>query len=204
LLKAGERTQKQGKEDASHQRMQFNDHVAQGELYKPWSAFNHPLYGEIEIGGWTKMSSRLPHTFMLQDLAHRNASAVIFSAGQTPEIKMELIGKEKIGKDLYQVRIRLVNDHAMPSQTYQSMKNKSHRKDILKVTGSSISVVAGGELIDAHMNTAVYKEYKPQIQFIQMPGFGKAEYQFLISGKGNVTVDYSSLKAKDQKLELNL
>jgi len=204
LNKPGERTRQQGKEDASHQRMQFNDHVVQGELYKPWTAFNHPLYGEIEIGGWTKMSSRLPHPFMLQDLVHRNASAVIFSAEQTPEIKVELMGKEKIGKNLYQVRIRLLNDRAIPSQTYQSMKNKSHRKDILEVTGSSIKVVAGGRLTDAHMNQAVYKEHKPQIQFIQMPGFGKAEYQFLISGKGDVSVDYSSIKAKDQKLEFSL
>jgi len=204
LKKQGERNRDQGKEDSNHQRMQFNDHVVQGELYKPWTAFNHPLYGEIEIGGWTKMSSRLPHTFMLQDLAHRNASAVIFSAGQTPEIKMELIGKELIGKDLYQVRVRLSNEHAIPSLTYQAIKNKSHRKDILKVSGPSIHVAAGGELMNAHMNQVLYKEYKSQVQFIQIPGFGKLEYQFLISGKGSVTVDYSSEKAKDQKLEFNL
>jgi len=204
LKKPGERNREQGKQDASHQRMQFNDHVAQGELYKAWTSFTHPVYGEIEIGGWTKMSSRLPHPFMLQDLVHRNASAVIFSAGQTPEIKVELMDKEKIGKNLYQVRIRLLNDNAIPSQTYQSIKNKVHRKDILKVTGSSIDVVAGGKLMDAHMNQAVYKEYKPQIQFIHLPGFGKVEYQFLISGKGNVIVDYSSTKAKDQKLEFTL
>ena len=204
LKKPGERNRDQGKEDSNHQRMQFNDHVVQGELYKPWYAFNHPLYGEIEIGGWTKMSSRLPHTFMLQDLAHRNASAVIFSAGQTPEIKMELIGKELIGKYLYQVRVRLSNEHAIPSLTYQAIKNKSHRKDILKVSGPSIHVAAGGELMDAHMNQVLYKEHKSQVQFIQIPGFGKLEYQFLISGKGSVTVDYSSEKAKDQKLEFNL
>jgi hypothetical protein len=84
------------------------------------------------------------------------------------------------------------------------MKNKSHRKDILKVSGSSIQVHAGGELKDAFMNQTVYKENKPQIQFLQMPGFGKREYQFLISGKGSVTVDFSSLKAKDQKLEFSL
>jgi len=204
LKKPGERNRDQGKEDSNHQRMQFNDHVVQGELYKPWTAFNHPLYGEIEIGGWTKMSSRLPHTFMLQDLVHRNASAVIFSAGQTPEIKIELIGKELIGKDLYQVRVRLSNEHAIPSLTYQAIKNKSHRKDILKVSGPSIHVAAGGELMDAHMNQVLYKEHKSQVQFIQIPGFGKLEYQFLISGKGSVTVDYSSEKAKDQKLEFNL
>ena len=117
---------------------------------------------------------------------------------------MELIGKELIGKDLYQVRIRLLNEHAIPSLTYQSIKNKSHRKDILKVSGPSIHVAAGGELKDAHMNQVLYKEHKSQVQFIQIPGFGKLEYQFLISGKGSVTVDYSSEKAKDQKLEFNL
>jgi len=178
--------------------------VAQGELFKPWSKFKHPVYGEIEIGGWTKMSSRLPHPFMLQDLVHRNASAVIFSAAQTPEIKMELMAKEKIGKDLYQVRIRLVNDNAIPTLPYQSVKNNSHRKDLLSVTGSTVNVLAGGELKDAHMNQASYKEHKPQVQLIQMPGFGKVEYQFLISGKGQVTIHYSSLKAKDRKLEFNL
>ena len=204
LKKADERDRDPGAGDSNHQRLKFNDHVVQGELYKPWTPYMHPVYGEIEIGGWTKMSSRLPHPFMLQDLVHRNASAVIFSAAQTPEIKVELMEKEKIGKNLYQVRIRLLNDHATPTLTYQSLKNKSHREDILKISGPSIQVVAGGELMDAHMNQAVYKEHKPQIQFIQIPGFGKVEYQFLISGKGNVTVDYSSLKAQDQKLEFTL
>ena len=62
---------------------------------------------------------------------------------------MQLMEKKKIGKDLYQVRIRLLNDNAIPTLTYQSLKNKSHRKDILKVSGASIEVVAGGELRDA-------------------------------------------------------
>ena len=204
LNKPGERKRESGSGDFDHQRLKFNDHVVQGELYKAWTTYEHPVYGEIEIGGWTKMSSRLPHPFMLQDLVHRNASAVIFSAAQTPEIKLELVEKEKIGKDLYQVRIRLINDQAIPTLPYQAIKNKSHRQDILKVSGSSIQVNAGGELKDAFMNQAVYKEHKPQIQFLQMPGFGKREYQFLISGKGSVTVDFSSLKAKDQKLEFSL
>ena len=84
--------------------MEFNDHVAQGELYKPWTKYMHPLYGEIEIGGWTKMSSRLPHPFMLQDLVHRNASAVIFSAGQTPEIKLELKMRKGVKKNKLELK----------------------------------------------------------------------------------------------------
>jgi zinc carboxypeptidase len=71
--------------DTTRERLKFNDHLAQGELYKPWESYSHPTYGEIEIGGWVKFSSRLPAPFMLKDLVHRNAMAMIFAAKQTPE-----------------------------------------------------------------------------------------------------------------------
>ena len=203
-VKPGESSRGEGAESASHQRLQFNDHLAQGELYKPWTPFNHPEFGEIEIGGWVKMSSRLPHPFMLQDLVHRNASAVIFSAEQTPEVRMELIHKEEINKGLYKVRVRLVNPNAIPTVSYMSLQDNLLRKDLLKVNGPNATVVAGGLLLDPYRDQASYKEYKPEIQFVQVPGFGKVEYQFLISGKGKVHIDYSSLKAKDQSLEITL
>ncbi len=175
--------------------LKFNDHVALGELYKPWTKYNHPTYGEIEIGGWVKMSSRLPHPFMLPDLVHRNASAVIFSAEQTPEVKMEVIEKKDLGNNLYRVRVRLTNSKAMPSITAQTVKNKLYPKDMLKVTSSGGEVVAGGQLTNEYTDKVSYKEYKPDIQFIQVPGFGKVDYQFLISGKGKVTIQYESRKA---------
>jgi len=202
--KPGESSQREGEEDANHQRLLFNDHVAQGELYKPWTSFNHPLYGEIEIGGWVKMSSRLPHPFMLQDLVHRNASAVIFTAEQTPQVEMELFEKEKIGKDLYRVRVRLVNRHAIPTLSHMSLKDNLLRKDLLKVSGSAVEVVAGGELLDPYSGKSRYKEQKPQIQFIHVPGFGKVEYEFLLSGRGDVRIEYSSAKAMDQRLDFTL
>jgi len=202
--KPGESTRQEGEEDARHQRLLFNDNLAQGELYKPWTSFNHPTYGEIEIGGWVKMSSRLPHPFMLQDLVHRNASAVIFTAEQTPQVEMELFEKKKIGKDLYRVRVRLVNQHAIPTLSYMSLKDNLLRKDLLSVSGSAVKVVAGGELLDPFTGKSIYKEHKPEIQFIQVPGFGKVEYEFLLSGKGDVHVDYSSAKAVDQRLDFTL
>ena len=124
--------------------MKFNDNVVQGELYLPWKKFNHPAYGEIEIGGWVKMSTRLPHPFMLQDMVHRISAAVIFSAGQTPDIKLEITDKKSIGKNLYEVTVRLSNSKPMPSMTYLSVKNNLYPKDILKVKGEAIKVVSGG------------------------------------------------------------
>ena len=174
------------------------------QLYKEWESYDHPVYGEIEIGGWSKLSSRLPHPFMLQDEVHRVASAVLFTAEQTPEIKMDLYEKEKISGDLYRLRIRLTNSKAMPSMTDRSLKSGLYPKDIITVEGSHIQVVAGGEIQDRYRDRVSYKEYKPEVQFTQVPGFGHVEYEFLVSGKGSMTIAYHSRKAGRKKLELEL
>jgi hypothetical protein len=190
--------------DRQKELLKFNDHVVQGELYKEWTAYDHPVYGEIEIGGWKKMSSRLPHPFMLQDEVHRNASAILFSAEQTPEVEMELFEKEELSGNLYRLRIRLKNSKAIPSMSYKSVKNKLYPKDILSLNGPNVQVVAGGELSDRYRDRVHYKEYKPEIQFTQVPGFGYVEYEFLVSGRGRVMVNYNSRKAGKKELEIDL
>jgi len=179
----------------TRERLKFNDHVMHGDMYTEWEPYNHPVYGDIEIGGWIKMTSRLPQTFMLLDLVHRNASAVIFSSGHTPEISMEVFETKKVGNNLYRVRVRLENKKAMPSMTYNSVKREIHRKDMLTASGNNVKVVSGGPLTYKYTDKVSYKEHKPEIQFIQVPGFGMVEYQFLVSGKGSLDINYESLKA---------
>ena len=181
--------------ERSREQLKFNDNVALGELYKDWKPFTHPVYGEIEIGGWVKMSSRLPHPFMLQDLVHRNASVVLLSAGHTPELTIDVFEVKEIGKNLSQVRVRIENTKGLSSMTAQAFKDKLYKLDVLKVTGGK--VVAGGKLSDIRLNKVSYKENKPEVQFFAMPGHSKVEYQFLIEGKGKVTFSYESQKAKN-------
>ncbi len=181
--------------DRTRERLKFNDNLAMGELYKDWKPYKHPVYGDIEIGGWIKFSSRLPHPFMLQDLVHRNAAAVIFAAGQTPDVKLSVIKKEEIGKNLYKVQVRLYNDKAMPSITYHCVKSKVYPMDLLKVSGNNIEVISGGKIINKYTDQVSYKPKKPEIQFCQVPGFGYVDYQFLVSGKGEMKISFESRKA---------
>jgi hypothetical protein len=186
------------------ERLKFNDHLAQSELFKPWKPFKHPTYGDIEIGGWVKFSSRIPAPFMLKDLVHRNASAVIFSAKHTPDIRMEVLEQKKIAKKLYRIRVRLVNSNAMPSMSYLAQQHKLYPKDILKLSGKNIEVVAGGVLSDEYRDHVKYKEFRPEIQFMAVPGFGKVDYQFLVSGSGNVEIKYTSRHAGKIVKSVNL
>ena len=188
--------------ERSREQLKFNDNVAQGELYKEWKKFDHPVYGEIEIGGWVKMSSRLPHPFMLPELVHRNASVVFLSALHTPEISMDVFEVKEIGKNLHQVRVRLKNAKGLPSMTANSVKTKLHPLDMLKVSGGK--VVAGGVLNDNRLNKVSYKDKKPEIQFLSISSYGVAEYQFLIEGKGEITFNYESQKAKNTTTSIKL
>jgi len=177
------------------ERLRFSDHLTQGELYKPWKPYKHPQYGDIEIGGWVKMSTRLPAPFMLKDLVHRNAMVIIFSAKQTPDVSLEVIDKRQVAPGLLQLRIRLINSTAIPTMSYHAQKVKLYPQDTLTVSGSAISVRAGGQVIDPDLNEVAYKEHRPEIQFLTVPGFGKVEYQFLISGSGSLVLTYASRHA---------
>jgi len=73
---------------------------------------------------------------------------------------------------------------------------------MLKVSGGK--VVAGGKIQDFRLNKITYKETKPEIQFLAVPGHGTVEYQFLIEGKGEITISYESQKANDLKTMLKL
>jgi len=182
-------------ESTDRERIKYNDNLAQGELFKPWKSFKHPTYGEIELGGWTKMSTRLSAAFMIQDMVHRNAMAVVFSAKHAPEVSLEVTEVKKTGKDLYRVRTRLVNNKAMPTMSYQAQRTRLYPKDMIKVSGGSAKVVAGGLLTDPYTDRVSYKKNRPEVQLLVVPGFGKVEHQFLIEGRGEISVRYESRHA---------
>ena len=177
------------------ERLRFSDNLTHGDLHKPWTAYEHPTYGDVEIGGWVKMSTRISAPFMLIDLVHRNAMAVLFTAKQTPDVSLDVTEVIEVGKGLYRVRTRLSNSNAIPTMSYLAQKVKLYPKDMLKVSGAKAKVVAGGLLTNAYRDSVTYKKHRPELLFLVVPGFGKVEHQFLVEGKGELTIRYESRHA---------
>ncbi|MDX9848400.1 MAG: M14 family metallopeptidase [Tenuifilaceae bacterium] len=188
--------------DREIERLKFNDNLAHGTLFKEWTSFKHPVYGDIEIGGWIKYSTRMPHPFMLPELVHRNASAVIYAASQTPDIELELIAVRRVEGKLYEVDVRLKNRNAIPSISYHAAQKNVHPKDILRLSGGK--VIAGGQITDRYTNKVNYKTHKPQVQLVQVPGYDICEYRFLVEGSGSIELTYHSIKAGKRSLRVNL
>jgi hypothetical protein len=89
----------------------------------------------------------------------------------------------------------VINAGSIPSMTYNAVQRKIHPQDTLRVSGKGIKVVSGGLVTQAPLEEVRYKAHRPEVQFLQVPGNGKVEFQFLITGKGEVNVAYQSVKA---------
>ncbi len=55
----------------------------------PWKKFNHPQFGEIEIGGFKKAWTRTAPSFMIEDTCHRNMAFTLFHLYHTPMVEVE-------------------------------------------------------------------------------------------------------------------
>jgi hypothetical protein len=188
----------------AEERQKFNDFVTHGSMFRDWKKFNHPQFGEIEIGGWRAYTTRIPPTFMLQEMVHRNASLVIFTAKHAPDVKLELIDVKSLGNNLHRVRVRASNPNAIPSLSHKALSKKIYRKDILKIEGSGFEVVSGGVVQDLVFDRVEHVEHRPRMIFTSVPSFGSRVVQWIVKGNGKATITYEAIKAKNMSLTVDL
>lgn len=174
-------------------RLKWSDRVLMGQGYVPWHKVKHPKYGEVEVGGWAKFTTRMPHPFQLTDLCHRNAAFILFTASQMPEISVHKQSVTKVGDNLYRVRVALKNNKIVPSRTYTAVRNNIGRPDILSIEG--VKVIGGGQVFDLYDTRFQAKEKNPAVLEIrQVGGMTTQYYEWLVEGSGTATVRFSSEK----------
>lgn len=67
----------------------FIDEELGGEGFIPWTPFDHPTLGKVEIGGWTKFIRSNPPPKFLGTLVEKNTMADIAQAELTPQVVIE-------------------------------------------------------------------------------------------------------------------
>jgi len=176
--------------------MFFYDNVMLGETHIDWEPYDHPLYGEIEIGGVTKFGRRVPPLFQLPDTCHRNAAFCFFHADQLPLLEFDTVKVKKTASDLYQIDICIKNTRITPTISTQAKQKKLHRLDRLHIEGKNIKLLAAGNITDLYRGTTDKIETQGNIIWIEkgIPGFGQTNLRLLVKGKGDVRLAYDSLK----------
>ena len=175
----------------------FNDFLELGDQFVEWTAFEHPQFGAVELGGWKKLFGRVNPRFMSMELFHRNMAFTLYHADQMPRMVMGETSVERMGGNTYRVRVDIRNERLIPTITERGRRNKVVRPDLLTVDGN-VEVIAAGWVPDKHRPGPTemidQKELKRILVRSGHPGRTTRTMEYLVRGSGPMTVRYAAVK----------
>lgn len=175
----------------------FDDFLEFGDQFVDWAPFDHPVYGPVEMGGWKKLSGRVNPRFLSMELFHRNMAFTLHHADQMPLMSMGATSVERVGDDLFRVRVDIRNGRLIPTITERGRQNHVVRPDILTVEGS-VEVVAAGWVPNKHQPGPTDIIDQEELDRILVrsgqPGRTTRTIEYLVRGSGSMAVEYASVK----------
>jgi hypothetical protein len=177
---------------------------------------DHPQLGKVTIDrDTTKLSGRVPPSWLLEELCHRNMAFCLLHADEMPLPIIKDVSAERIASGFYRLKVTLYNERLMPTMSAAASTNIVQRPDILSIDGK-VKVLAAGQAAGTGMPGGVPAQFRrffrgrgaadSDVTFIDqkdlknlkltsgIPGRSEVEYHFLVEGKGNVTVKLDCVK----------
>ncbi len=187
---------------------------------------DHPQLGKVIIDrDTTKLSGRVPPSWLLEELCHRNMAFCLLHAWEMPLPIIKKVSAKKINSDLSLVKVALYNERLMPTMSGAAIQNQVQRPDILSLDGN-VKVLAAGQTQGTSLPAGIPARFRrffrgfgaqdSDVSFIDqkdpknlnltngIPGNSEVEYQFLVEGKGSVTVKLDCLKGGKHSMTLEL
>ena len=183
-------------------RQWFDDNLLLGEAFVDWAPAPepHPLYGEIEIGGFKKEFGRVPPTFLIEEMLHRNALFCIKHAQAMPLVSVEKFEVTDLGDGLKAIDVTFRNNRIIPTRTGLARDKKVGMPDVYELKGRGIQVLAGGFRTDRWHPEEIELAERDPARLLREDGIaGRSEVmvRWFVRGSGGVTVFWSGEKAVD-------
>jgi len=115
-------------------RLQYNDNELSKCRFQEWTKASHPVYGEVEVGGWNpKFWRQNPPPELLEEWAEKEARFNLMIAGSLPHVVMSE-PKIKGGKNgEYTVEVEVENTGFIPTALKQALLVKIVRPDAISL-----------------------------------------------------------------------
>jgi hypothetical protein len=140
------------------------------DAFIPWQKYNHPVYGEIEIGGFTKNFGRMHPGFLLEADAHRNAAFCIYNAYQLPKLEVSNVKVKNLSGGLKEVTATISNKRMIPTHSASNLRFKIDPPDYVYLDGGT--VIAGMIVENADLNITSEQKKNPQrMEIPNIPGY---------------------------------
>ncbi|MFU8813594.1 MAG: M14 family metallopeptidase [Balneolaceae bacterium] len=165
----------------------FND------AWVEWEPYDHPQFGEIEIGGFKKNFGRANPGFLLESDAHRNMAFTVFHAYHLPELGIGQVETRDLGGGLREITATITNDRVMPTHASHDLINRITPPNIVSVEGVDVQV--GMIVDDPDFGVTTEQKTNPAaLRVDNFPGMGDVVVRWIVRGNNRFTIRVESQK----------
>lgn len=185
----------------------FDDQLLMGAGFVNWEPYEHPFYGPVEIGGFKKDVGRVPPSFLIEEMLHRNALFCILHAEAMPKIRIAEPVVSDLGGGLKAIDVTLENQSKIPTRSALAYREKIGLPDTILLSGKGLEVIAGGiRSDDLRPERIELQEHQPErlIRPRGLEGLQKLKVRWIVRGRGEVQISYRAEKARDASHALKL
>jgi len=163
------------------------------DAFIPWQKVNHPVYGEIEVGGFNKNFGRLHPGFMIETDAHRNAAFCIYNAYQSPRLEITDMKVKDMKGGLKEVTATVENKRLLPTHSASNLKFRIDPPDYISIEGGK--VIAGMIVKNIDLNTATEQKKDPsRLEVDNIAGYERVTVRWIVKGGTKYNINVKSVK----------
>jgi hypothetical protein len=175
------------------QMYEFERDLLMGDAFTDWKPYNHPTYGEIEIGGFRKNIGRATPGFMLEEELHRNMAFTFYHAFHMPKLSVNNVTEKSLGSGLTEITAYIKNDRLIPTHASQDLKYSITRPDYISIKGAN--VVSGMLVTDEDFGVTQEQKNNPEkLEVKNIPGNDIVKVRWIVKGNSNYSIHVDSEK----------
>lgn len=180
-------------DDRQGEQYAFDKYLLMGDGFVEWKPFNHPQYGEIEVGGFKKTYGRLHPGFLLESDAHRNMAFTLYHAFNTPHLEVADIDVKELGGGLKEVTAVVTNSRLIPTHASVDIQNKIEVPNVISLQGGT--VVSGVVVDNRDLGLTTEQRNDPaNVRVTNIPGNSHVTVRWIVRGGNSYTVTVDSKK----------
>ena len=180
----------------------FDDALLLGEGFVDWhpAPAPHEVYGDIELGGFRKDVGRVPPTFLIEEMIHRNALFCVKHAEAMPDVRVASVAVEPLGDGLSAVDVVFRNERPIPTRTARAATARIGEPDLLTLESGQLEVLAGGPRsarLRPQRFDFVERDPARLVREHGLPGRGEVRVRWIVRGSGVGRIGWSGRQGRD-------
>ena len=126
--------------------LKWAEENVEGGGFVPWTSFNHPTLGEVEIGGMKPFITKNPPYSLAAKVLEPNAEFVIKLAKDLASIEITGVRVKELTDGVYEITAYLKNNGFLPTSLRQGITSRSAGPIILRLETDQKNILSGNRI----------------------------------------------------------